>query len=188
MGSAKRQAHTMVKVYGTTTGTPEERRPQNVARQIAVVLAVCALALTVCVALIARADLRGVKRPVALYGMGSGEESSADASDFTAFETFDGQDEYMGKALGEGTDYIDPPEDYAVQEAGAPLAAGGGKAIYYKELFEEIAESEELEEHTKEVDTAVAEAQNEHAALESFAAVGDADTTNPFLAASEQFQ
>ena len=228
-----------VQVYGTTTGTPEERRPQNVARQvwarccrrrrrrrslacaralslsrplrscvaqvvpgrsltlfqcrltpaqIAVVLAVCALALTVCVALIARADLRGVKRPVALYGMGSGEESSADASAFTAFETFDGQDEYMGKALGEGTDYIDPPEDYAVQEAGAPLAAGGGKAIYYKELFEEIAESEELEEHTKEVDTAVAEAQNEHAALESFAAVGDADTTNPFLAASEQFQ
>merc|ERR1719183_1262957 len=128
----------MVKVYGTTTGTPEERRPQNVARQIAVVLAVCALALTVCVALIARADLRGVKRPVALYGMGSGEESSADASDFTAFETFDGQDEYMAENLK----YDEPA--YAVQFAGEDLYDPSTTSTYYKELFEALVTQRRL--------------------------------------------
>jgi len=72
-------------VYGTTTGAAEERRPQNVARQLAVVLAVCALALTVCVALISTSNLK-VARPVALYGIGSGEEQEADNSMATTFE------------------------------------------------------------------------------------------------------
>jgi len=49
------------------------------------VLAVCALALTVCVALISTSDLK-VARPVALYGIGSGEEQEADNSMVTTFE------------------------------------------------------------------------------------------------------
>ena len=148
--------------------------------QIAVVLAVCALALTVCVALIARADLRGVKRPVALYGLGSGEESSADASAFTAFETFDGQDEYMAENLK----YDEPA--YAVQFAGEDLYDPSTTSTYYKELFEAVGDSEEIADATKEVDVAVKEAQQEHGVLEAFADPGEGDTHNPFLAASEQ--
>ncbi len=53
--------------------------------QVAVVLAVCALALTVCVALISTSELKAA-RPVALYGLGSGEEQEADNSMVTTFE------------------------------------------------------------------------------------------------------
>ena len=53
--------------------------------QVAVVLAVCALALTVCVALISTSELKAA-RPVALYGLGSGEEQDADNSVMTTFE------------------------------------------------------------------------------------------------------
>ena len=56
--------------------------------QIAVVLAVCALALTVCVALISTAELKRAG-PVALYGLGSGEEQDADNSIVTTFEVRD---------------------------------------------------------------------------------------------------
>ena len=52
--------------------------------QIAVVLAVCALALTVCVALISTSELR--PRSVALYGIGSGEEDDADQATTVTFE------------------------------------------------------------------------------------------------------
>merc|ERR1711934_457284 len=69
---------TMVKVYGTGSQPVQERPSQNVARQLAVVLAVCTLALAVCVALISTAELRAA-RPVAMYGLGSGEEEDADA-------------------------------------------------------------------------------------------------------------
>lgn len=53
--------------------------------QVAVVLAVCALALTVCVALISTSELKAA-RPVALYGLGSGEEQDTDNSVATTFE------------------------------------------------------------------------------------------------------
>ena len=89
-------------------------------------------------------------------------------------------------SLCRGVGHTDP--ECPVFPLGRPSTGRRRDRYWRGGLFEEIAESEELEEHTKEVDTAVAEAQNEHAALESFAAVGDADTTNPFLAASEQFQ
>jgi len=133
-------------VYGTTTGAAEERRPQNVARQLAVVLAVCALALTVCVALISTSNLK-VARPVALYGIGSGEEQEADNSMATTFETFAGQDEYMEEELGDE---------------------------YYVDLFKEISESEPITEAIDEVTVAVDEAKNEHAILETFAKGADA--------------
>merc|ERR1712205_122019 len=66
-------------------GAPEPECP----RQLAVVLAVCTLALAVCVALISTAELRAAL-PVAMYGLGSGEEDDADQSQFTAFESMDG--------------------------------------------------------------------------------------------------
>ena len=53
--------------------------------QIAVILAVCALALAVCVALISTSELK-TARPVSLYGLGSGEEQEADNSMVTTFE------------------------------------------------------------------------------------------------------
>jgi len=53
--------------------------------QIAIILAVCALALAVCVALISTSELKAA-RPVSLYGLGSGEEQEADNSMTTTFE------------------------------------------------------------------------------------------------------
>ena len=75
------------------------------------------MALTVCCALIASADLKGNR--VALYGLGSGEEQDADNSMVTTFETFAGQDEYMEELLGDE---------------------------YYQALFKEIADSEPISE------------------------------------------
>merc|ERR1719253_1095792 len=135
----------MVKVYGTTPAG-EERPKQNVARQVAVVLAVCALALTVCVALISTSELKAA-RPVALYGLGSGEEQDADNSVMTTFETFAGQDEWMEELLGDE---------------------------YYVELFAEIADSEPITEAIDEVTVAVDEAKNEHEILQTFAEGADA--------------
>ena len=134
-----------VKVYGTTPAG-EERPKQNVARQVAVVLAVCALALTVCVALISTSELKAA-RPVALYGLGSGEEQDADNSVMTTFETFAGQDEWMEELLGDE---------------------------YYVELFAEIADSEPITEAIDEVTVAVDEAKNEHEILQTFAEGADA--------------
>jgi hypothetical protein len=62
---------------------PDE--PARLHLQLAVVLAVCAVALAVCVALISTAELKA-SRPVALYGLGSGEEQDADNSIVTTFE------------------------------------------------------------------------------------------------------
>ena len=59
----------------------------SVSSQISIVLAICALALTVCVALVSKAELKAA-RPVALYGLGSGEEQEADNSIVTTFEVF----------------------------------------------------------------------------------------------------
>mmetsp|Transcript_16139 Transcript_16139/g.54072 ORF Transcript_16139/g.54072 Transcript_16139/m.54072 type:complete len:111 (-) Transcript_16139:949-1281(-) len=107
----------MVKVYGTSASNANEREHNSVSRQIAFTLAISALALTVCCALIASADLKGNR--VALYGLGSGEEQDADNSMVTTFETFAGQDEYMEELLGDE---------------------------YYQELFKEIADSEPISE------------------------------------------
>ena len=57
----------------------------NACAQLAIVLAVCAVALAVCVALISTSELKA-SRPVALYGLGSGEEQDADNSIVTTFE------------------------------------------------------------------------------------------------------
>merc|ERR1712216_55619 len=134
----------MVKVYGTSSGALEERRSVNVTRQIAIVMAICALALTVCVALVSTSSLT---RRTALYGLGSGEEQDADNSAFTTFETFAGQDEWMEELLGDE---------------------------YYVELFAEIADSEPITEAIDEVTVAVDEAKNEHEILQTFAEGADA--------------
>lgn len=52
--------------------------------QIAVVMAICAVALAVCCALVSTAELKA--RPTALYGLGSGEEQDAENSIVTTFE------------------------------------------------------------------------------------------------------
>jgi len=136
----------MVKVYGSTAASEERAPKHNVARQLAVVLAVCALALTVCVALISTSELKAA-RPVAMYGIGSGEEQDADNSVATTFETFAGQDEYMEEELADE---------------------------YYVDLFAEIADSEPITEAIDEVKVAVDEAKNEHEILETFANGADA--------------
>merc|ERR1719261_1071334 len=100
----------MVKVYGTGSQPVQERPSQNVARQLAVVLAVCTLALAVCVALISTAELRAA-RPVAMYGLGSGEEDDADQSQFTAFESMDGS--------------VDVKTEEAVEEVEDAVAVAG---------------------------------------------------------------
>lgn len=129
-----------VKVYGTSEVAKGEAPNRHVLKQIAVVLAVCALALTVCVALISTSELR--PRSVALYGIGSGEEDDADQATTVTFETFDGQDEWMEELLGDE---------------------------YYVDLFAEIAESEPITEAIDEVTVAVDEAKNEHEVLQAFA-------------------
>merc|ERR1719183_2273977 len=133
----------MVKVYGTSSGAPEERRSVNVTRQIAIVMAIAALALTVCVALVSTSSLT---RRTALYGLGSGEEQDTDNAAFTTFETFAGQDEWMEELLGDE---------------------------YYVELFAEIADSEPITEAIDEVTVAVDEAKNEHEVLKMFAEGAD---------------
>jgi len=115
------------------------------ALQIAVAAGIIGLALVVCCALIATAELKE-KRTV-LYGLGSGEEQEADNSMVTTFATFDGQDEWIEETLG---------------------------AEYYAELFEEIAEAEETEKAIEEVKVAIDEAKNEHKILETFAMGADA--------------
>ena len=47
-------------------------------------MAICALALAVCCALVSTAELKA--RPTALYGLGSGEEQDAENSIVTTFE------------------------------------------------------------------------------------------------------
>merc|ERR1711934_428941 len=153
---------TMVKVYGTGSQPVQERPSQNVARQLAVVLAVCTLALAVCVALISTAELRAA-RPVAMYGLGSGEEDDADQSQFTAFESMDGS--------------VDV-------KTGEPVLPGELADEYYVDLFEEIAKAPETEEA---VEDAVAVAGKEHEILAAFANdVPDDSTHAPFLSAKEQ--
>jgi len=90
--------------------------------QIAVVAGLIGLALVVCCALVATAELK--QKSTVLYGLGSGEEQEADNSMATTFATFDGQDEWIEETLG---------------------------AEYYTELFEEIAEAEETEKAIEEV-------------------------------------
>merc|ERR1719197_1066757 len=133
----------MVKVYGTGSQPVQERPSQNVARQLAVVLAVCTLALAVCVALISTAELRAA-RPVAMYGLGSGEEDDADQSQFTAFESMDGS--------------VDV-------KTGEPVLPGELADEYYVDLFEEIAKAPETEEAVEEVEDAVAVAGKKHEIL-----------------------
>jgi hypothetical protein len=135
----------MVKVYGTGAASGAAPK-QNIARQLAIVLAVCAMALAVCVALISTSELKA-SRPVALYGLGSGEEQDAENSIVTTFETFAGQDEWMEELLGDE---------------------------YYVELFAEIADSEPITEAIDEVTVAVDEAKNEHEILQTFAEGADA--------------
>merc|ERR1711939_789926 len=135
----------MVKVYGTGAASGAAPK-QNIARQLAIVLAVCAVAVAVCVALISTAELKA-SRPVALYGLGSGEEQDAENSIVTTFETFAGQDEWMEELLGDE---------------------------YYVELFAEIADSEPITEAIDEVTVAVDEAKNEHEILQTFAEGADA--------------
>lgn len=135
----------MHQVYGSTTGSAEERRPQNITRQIAFVMAISAIALAVCCALVSTSELKA--RPTALYGLGSGEEQDAENSIVTTFETFAGQDEWMEELLGDE---------------------------YYVELFAEIAESEPITEAIDEVTVAVDEAKNEHEILQTFAEGADA--------------
>ena len=76
--SARRASRvvTIVKISGVADSTVS---------QLAIVLAVCAVAVAVCVALISTAELKA-SRPVALYGLGSGEEQDADNSIVTTFE------------------------------------------------------------------------------------------------------
>jgi spore coat protein CotH len=100
----------------------------------------------VCVALVSKAELKAA-RPVALYGLGSGEEQEADNSIVTTFETFDGQDDYMKELLGDE---------------------------YYVDLFDEIAASAPITEAVDEVKVAIDEAKNEHAILQTFAEGADA--------------
>jgi hypothetical protein len=52
--------------------------------QVAFVMAICAIALAVCCALVSTAELKA--RPTALYGLGSGEEQDAENSIVTTFE------------------------------------------------------------------------------------------------------
>ena len=183
-------------MYGTGSQPVQERPSQNVARQVcsadltsrqpalrtvsqtsltfgapkngaqlAVVLAVCTLALAVCVALISTAELRAA-RPVAMYGLGSGEEDDADQSQFTAFESMDG------------------PVDV---KTGEPVLPGELADEYYVDLFEEIAKAPETEEAVEEVEDAVAVAGKEHEILAAFANdVPDDSTHAPFLSAKEQ--
>jgi hypothetical protein len=113
--------------------------------QVAFVMAICAIALAVCCALVSSAELKA--RPTALYGLGSGEEQDAENSIVTTFETFAGQDEWMEELLGDE---------------------------YYVELFAEIAESEPITEAIDEVTVAVDEAKNEHEILQTFAEGADA--------------
>ena len=94
--------------------------------QVALALSMIALALVVCCALIATAELKGSR--VALYGLGSGEELGADQSAFTAFGTFDGQDEMLEETLG---------------------------AEYYVEAFKELQEDPKITEAVDEVKVAV---------------------------------
>mmetsp|Transcript_6838 Transcript_6838/g.16088 ORF Transcript_6838/g.16088 Transcript_6838/m.16088 type:complete len:140 (+) Transcript_6838:41-460(+) len=136
----------MVKVYGTNPVSQEETRaPVNTSKQLMVAAGIIGLALVVCCALIATAELKE-KRTV-LYGLGSGEEQDGENAIATTFATFDGQDEWIEETLGEE---------------------------YYVELFEEIAEAEETEEAIEEVKVAIDEAKNEHKILETFAMGADA--------------
>jgi hypothetical protein len=68
----------------TCLGRVREPSLTIAAFQIAVVMAICAVALAVCCALVSTAELKA--RPTALYGLGSGEEQDADNSIVTTFE------------------------------------------------------------------------------------------------------
>ena len=105
-------------------------------------------------------------RPVAMYGLGSGEEDDADQSQFTAFESMDGS--------------VDV-------KTGEPVLPGELADEYYVDLFEEIAKAPETEEAVEEVEDAVAVAGKEHEILAAFANdVPDDSTHAPFLSAKEQ--
>jgi hypothetical protein len=115
--------------------------------QIAVALAIIACAVVVACALVASSDLRGKR--VALYGIGSGEETEANNAADVAFGTFANQEEI-------------------VEEAGAN----------YKELNEEIEESPEFAETLEEVEEAIEQGTAEGALLAHYYAGNDSPPVN----------
>jgi hypothetical protein len=66
-------------------------------RQILAVIGIMGLALVVCCALVASAELKEQK--VVLYGLGSGEEQEGANGIVTAFETFKDQEEVVEAAV-----------------------------------------------------------------------------------------
>jgi len=100
--------------YGAVPRAPAARSPREVHRQVLAAVAVSALALAVCCALIAAADLGGARRSSlmevvpagfvvaprrSLYGLGAGEEQDAENHAALAFGTF--SPEYADELLGE---------------------------------------------------------------------------------------
>lgn len=113
--------------------------------QIAVALAIIACAVVVACALVASSDLQGKR--VALYGIGSGEETEANNAADVAFGTFAGSE----------------ANEEIVTEAGAN----------YKETFEEIEESAEFAETLEEVEAAIDQGTEEGALLAHYYAGND---------------
>mmetsp|Transcript_6775 Transcript_6775/g.16886 ORF Transcript_6775/g.16886 Transcript_6775/m.16886 type:complete len:139 (+) Transcript_6775:51-467(+) len=132
----------MVKInYGSAVESTPQRESVNVNRQLMAAAGIMGLALVVCCALVASAELK--EQEVVMYGLGSGEEDAGSKGVLTAFETFKEQEEVVKDAVGKE---------------------------YYVDEFAAAKEDAKTEEHIKEVEAVIGEAKAEHDILNTFAA------------------